>query len=559
MKLSARRHIERGVRQARQRVRIPFYSQTVLGLYLSSSGVTGVALQCSGARIDDVQVYEEQVGDHGDLDTCLQRLAARLDGQHACVVGHLDAAHVRYRLAEGPAFEDWEVFEAWLQAEAARLLPAGSSADDFTLRYHVLSATEATTRCFVALAHEQATQARHARLQAAGFAPDALCCAATALALAWPLHRARGEAAQRVLLYVDHTAAMWLRAGPDALDSLSTTPHAATTWPELAAALQTQEASHQQGSTGLACLDAVGFPPVADVAHQADDGSLALLAQAPPARLSIPSGDQQTALEGRAAIAGALALQVVHADRPALNFLPAHEAEASRQHRERAEAFRLTAWVWGLLLTVVLGATWAASATEVRMQEAAVAVDAVAAQLAEIEQAREELQRLRMEVRQAEHLVGERTHTSTVLAWIGRIVPEAVWLYDVALLPASESALSGTTHISFRIRGATLDEAAIATYMDGLGQAPFVHHVGLAFSEQLPLDRLSLPSSALRVLPSSRSRVAMRFEMLVEVDVARASPALPAGAWADEPEADDSVRYAPTSAATALPSLPSHE
>jgi hypothetical protein len=105
-------------------------------------------------------------------------------------------------------------------------------------------------------------------------------------------------------------------------------------------------------------------------------------------------------------------------------------------------------------------------------------------QIARMEQVRASIQGLERGVARAERLVAERTNVAGVLAGIGRIVPDGLWL-DVLTLdrPIAQPAC-------LTLVGTALHELSLTIYLDRLERLPLAEKVRLRYAEAVSVQRL---------------------------------------------------------------------
>ncbi len=478
-----------------RRLKVPFATRTLLGITIGDDEVICTELVCFGTTLTHARIQREFIDDH-DVEGALKRLADTVKPTHAYVAGALDPQHVRYQLAEGPVFDEWSSFAAWLEAEASHLLPLGARLDDFETRYRILEATEIGTWCLIALVHREAAHARHTLLVEAGFAPVLLGCldaeAAALLAV-------EAESPQVITLSVHPTHAALGVSQQGSLKKLIA----------LASGTDDLEALCAEVQSYLLSLDSIPTSaPVVVAGHQAAAVVQCLRRNAGktfPIRestLSLAVSDASLTVPPDALPSAALALGLLHGTDPSLNFLPPSETQARKQHLERADAMRLLVMVGGMLFLCVLFLFGTGNYIASKKAASDAALRTVSGQIAEIEAAQENLAQWKRDVAQAERLVVERTHAAAVLTVVGRVAPEGVWLSGITLENTDNAP--GTHRLT--LQGAAVDEPSMATYLDRLEQASFIRNVRLLYSERIAANRLLMQAA-------QGSRPVIRFEM----------------------------------------------
>lgn len=447
---------------------LPFLHPSAAALHVGERRLTWVSAARWRHRLHALAITHEAFED-GDAAAALARLVARVKPPHPYVVTHLDAMHLRHAVLHGPAFDDAAAFGAWLQAEAARLLPPHAAPGDFVPRCLVLDEEDEQARCLLVLASRNAVAQRVALLGGAGLKPLRLTSTSAALSQLIGLAAHRTETRTALLHLRTHDAVL-MHAEEGRLAAMTLLPFSPA---ETEAALLLDEvgAVLPEGAGALSIVGE-GAGRLADAARGGGPGVpvRAFGAGAFPRLSGLADGEVPPVV---------LALHTLFTEAGAVNFLDEESIYEGRQAIEKREALRASLALGSLvgLLLLVLTGVHAGLAT--RQAASSAVLQTLAAEVEARAAARADVARLERELRHAERLVAERTDVARLLESVGRAVPEALWL-DAATLEETPGAVQLT------LRGAALRERALAGYLHRLERAAFGADVRLLYSEAVP-------------------------------------------------------------------------
>jgi len=449
-------------------MRLPFVHSTTSGLYITDTGVVWVSGTRLGSRWRRVEQAYEAVED-GDLEAALVRLVEHLAPSIQYVISHLDPLHVRHVMVQGPALDDADSFEAWLEAEAQRHLPPRATLSNFAIRVQVLEQAEAYTRCLLVLASREAVEARVALLEAAGLRPLGIRSIDVASGEALRLHGAFAEG-RSALLFLRPEDATLLHYREGVLQSLETLPFGVGGM-DVLSLLQAVSAYLAPMPDRLFVMGTTSAEVIAQ-AREADLFECAMLEgtlDLSPYMKAPPLGSDHIP-------AAALVLPGHVAASEAINFLEPDAASERLQALEKREAMRALLLLGGFVALVYLLQALATVYLGGKQAAAEVALSQLADHVARIEQVHEAVQRLERDVAQAEQLVHERTHVAGILTGMGAGAPEGLWLETVDLEAATDRARLTLLGMAYR-------EGNVARYLERLEQAPFATNVRLLYAE----------------------------------------------------------------------------
>ncbi|MDX1545801.1 MAG: PilN domain-containing protein [Rhodothermales bacterium] len=448
---------------------LPFLHPSAAALYVGKRRLTWVSAVRWRHRLHALALTHEPLGD-GGAAAALARLVARVRPPHPYVVTHLDALHLRHAVLHGPGFDDAAAFGAWLQAEAARLLPPRAAPGDFVSRCLILDEEDEQARCLLVLASRNAVAQRVAMLGGAGLKP--LCLTSTSAALSQLLGLAAHRTeARTALLHLRTHDALLMHAEEGRLAAMTLLPCSPA---ETEAALLLGEvAAVLPGGVGSLSIVGEGAGRLAEAARTA--GGLGVPVR-PFGAAALP---RVRGLPADEAPAAALALYALFADAAALSFLDEETIYEGVQAIEKREALRASLALGSIVGLLLLALTAVHAGLATRQAASSAVLKTLAAEVEARAATRADVARLERELRHAERLVAERTDVARLLEAVGRAVPEALWL-DAAALEETPGAVQLT------LRGAALSERALAVYLHRLERAAFGATVRLLYSEAVP-------------------------------------------------------------------------
>jgi Tfp pilus assembly protein PilN len=452
-------------------MKIPFLHQDTAGLYITEGELVWVALRCTRRRWRILQTEIEAIED-GDLRAALDRLKDRVSYQNVPLVTNLDAYHVRHFVLQGPALDDPETLQIWLQNEAVRRLPPGTDPERFVFRFRLLEQTEDLTRGLLVVASTKAVQERAKLLLDVGLNLTGLGSIHAAIDQVLALQHGFSDEATLILLHHRKDVVLFTYHNSilqtiNQLESCADSREAILQGIKTHLSLPDPNVQTQEKPNRLYIIS----PDAESLARMARDVKLI---NGPIQEVRVISSISQP-LSPAQVPAAAFAFKAFFSGMDTINFLDSEQAYTQRQIVEKHEAMQAVLSLGGLLMVMLLVVTLISGYLDYEQAKTDEQLSLYAEQVAEIDQARSNLELLETSVRQAEHLVLERTGVAQILEAIGRATPEEVWLdaLDFETTDVHEVTLNGFSYY----------ESGLNTFLTRLEQWPSARQVQLVVSE----------------------------------------------------------------------------
>ena len=425
---------------------IPFLHKTAAGIIESASTLMWVRVAFFRGRLIHLE-YEEEVFEEENKEEAWERLASRVPVKSVPVALKVNPMYRRLHLVEGPVFEDDEDFDQWLEAEIARLIPAGGDKKAFKVMHEIVGLTDSAVRCLVLITRKGAQIPLVQEAEESGFHVAVVTSPIAGMHLdiesgerGWGVLKAENEA---ILFYHEQ-------------GELSVVEELVSNDNELLI----QEAKKFVAESGTQNLEAVSEIRLFDEAQDADlllDGF-----QVPYRFLS------------------AFWLAVAASRGTTLNALDPDQAAASRDATHRA-VFMQSALRFGLVLgaglllvtAAMLGTSQLRAQSEAELQQ-------LSGQLAKVEEAHVRVEQLEADLDQSLQLVHLRTHTASLIEQLALRVPEHIWLTGIRYEAESDLV----------VQGHALDRIAITEFVLSLETAPFTEAMSLQYANEVQASKV---------------------------------------------------------------------
>lgn len=178
----------------------------------------------------------------------------------------------------------------------------------------------------------------------------------------------------------------------------------------------------------------------------------------------------------------AFAVKALYLDADSINFLTEDERHTARDREDRQEVMQAGVLGGGLLALLLFLVTGLQMYFERQASQAEQQLAQLDQQLTRVEEAREERDRLRRQLRKSRALVVERTHAASLMDHVGQALPRGLWL------DALEIARVERDSASVRTAGFAVPEASVASYLSRLEQRPQLDQVRLRYSRVLSAE-----------------------------------------------------------------------
>ncbi len=462
-------------------MRIPFLQVDGTALVITREDVRCVVLRRSPRSLRVRHVDQEPIVDQ-DATSALERLKARMP-KHAVVgpiASHLDRFQIRHAIVQGPALDDDEAVEVWLQREISQLLPLGQREADYIVRIRMLEQTEAGTRALIVLARKEAVVAREKIIQEAGLVPVGIGSLDVAIEHTLLVDSAFLEE-EALVLYVTSSEVVWLRYSSGILQVFDRFERVAGVHreKEIISHLRDQLAEEAEAGAKVERIYLVGHDVDAillEARAAAWSGPSLTLAQV-PARVEDPAWSTPGIIPSVG-----LALTSCFSELDTVNFLPEDVVFARRQEAEKKDAMLSILTVGAVLVFLFLFSMMLGLYLEGKNDAADAQLLVLSDEVGEIERARRELKTLEGAVKQAEEFVLERTQVALLLRTVAEGMPEQLWLDALNVEPGDP--------LEVTLNGVTFFEEDLAAYISALEGLAWTENVRLVYSQAQQAGRL---------------------------------------------------------------------
>lgn len=458
-------------------MQIPFLDKCVLVFDAANGEAHLVEVRSRGGRLSIIRMLKQPV--QGKLTETRTRAAVCLDAQH-----------VRHVVLHGPAFDDPESLELWVQSEIERQLPDHVDSDDFVVRRRVLEQTEKHTRILMALARHEAIEAKKAQLEDRELHPLSIDSKEASMARILAYHPLFGVGSVAVVL-VHHTSASLIYYEDGILQTIVSLAQ------DSAASSALVEEVHSTLIAWMAEGIMYSLPAVMIVGEGSEaiiremQQNVALREHVTDATIQIPTRPDHLKISPEQAPLAAIAIQQIYPELNDFNFLDEAQAEEGCELIEKQEALLSMLIGGGILVSLLLITIVAAGFIATRLSASEARLLEMADQITQIEAARAEVEQLSQDVAQAKKLATERTRTAIILETAARQVPAGLWLEAIDVERGAEEAI-------LKLSGLALDQQELAQYLDRLEEASLMEGVRLAYSENISAEQHYRHASTVR-------------------------------------------------------------
>lgn len=409
---------------------LPLVHHTGTGLWVGPDRIVLMALVRFRDSVRTVSLQEEPIVE-GRIECALNRLAERCPPSNYYVVSNLDTATVKHVLLNGPAFDDVRDRSHWIQRQIDAALPGGKPNELFCTSHVVFPVENSRTKVLVGIARADVVEARARLLRQAGFRPLGLSTLPSVFAAAFMLDPKIIEGATHV------------------------------SW------------NDPDDGFRISLMDGyvseLEYPFVTE-----PDDTLPIGSTVIPAGFTDPDG----LLRPHTIPAAAMAMVRLYSGLEHLDFLDKDTKTLYRNTYEKSQSVRLMGNVFGtiaLLWLLISVTVWQLSRFERQTQSE---INAIAAEWQAIERRIDEVERLRVLLRETSSVVSSRTRMTPILDLVGASVPTGLWLTSLSISPVSAHAYDVT------LEGATRNEFLIPRLLDNLRIEPTVETAELSYSRK---------------------------------------------------------------------------
>jgi Tfp pilus assembly protein PilN len=308
------------------------------------------------------------------------------------------------------------------------------------------------------------------------------------------------EVLSKNLLFIDqraHTTSMLVTANGN---PVLYREYAASTSATLKSEIQKVFSSWQiDGQKSIDKIIFVGDSAASETTRAILPGDIAATIGQPLAGL-LQNGEK---LDARYSLAAGLALKPCFPELNAINLLPAEKSSRLKQRHEKKRALRLilAGGVLTLLCLVALNVLKLILTNKLTASEEQ--IFALASQLAAHAELQKEQSQLQQALTDVQRLVTQRSQYAQLLEEISRVMPEGVWLHELAIAPNDDTTnenRKGTRRNQVQLRGWAFDEGKVAALLAQLENSPRVSQVRLLSTTRLAADEV-WQRSRLRKMP----------------------------------------------------------
>jgi Tfp pilus assembly protein PilN len=207
-------------------------------------------------------------------------------------------------------------------------------------------------------------------------------------------------------------------------------------------------------------------------------------------------------LDSRYSLAAGLALKPYFPALNTINLLPAEKSIRLKEQREKKRAVRLilAGGVLTLLCLVVLNVLQFILTNQLATSEEQ--IFALASQLSEHAELQKEQSQLQQALADVQRLVTQRSQYAQLLEEVSRVMPEGVWLHEIAIAPNDTTNENGKNarRSQVQLRGWAFDESKVAALLAQLENSPQVSQVRLLSTTRLAAEEV-WQRSRLKMVP----------------------------------------------------------
>ncbi|MCI0616379.1 PilN domain-containing protein [bacterium] len=470
------------------------------GLDLGNDAVKVVVLQKFFNRLRLVKFGEEKFVSPKPADeeiiAAIRRLFERLRIKNRNVVIHFGGVGVRYLVLEGPLLSASELLE-WIRHYCAERLPKTANVAQLIFSYHVLQQTENSQKLMVCYCQPHILQEKLQWVEAAGLQP--VMVGAGELDLFHAFAFGAEDVFSKNLLFIDqriHTTALLVTAnGNPVLYREFATSTFAMLKSEIQKVLSSWQADDQK--------------PIDKIILVGDSAAPETVQAMLPAEITVTVGQPLLGLlrDGQIlapkySLAAGLALKPYFPALNAIDLLLAEKRSRLKQQQEKRRALRLILAGGVLTLLCLVGLNVLKLILTNKLAASEEQIFALASQLAAHAKLQKEQLQLQQALADVQLLVTQRSQYAPLLEEVSRVMPEGVWLHELAIASNDSLAESGknTRRNQVQLRGWAFDEGKVAALLAQLENSPQVSQVRLLSTTRLAADEV-WQRSRLRKMP----------------------------------------------------------
>ncbi len=460
------------------------------GLDISADAIRAVVLQKFFNRLRLVKFGEEKFASPKpspeEIIAAIRRLFERLRIKNKDVVIHLGGVGVRYLVVEAPLLPPAELLD-WIRRHCAERLPKTANVAQLIFSYHVLQQTENGLKLMICYCQPHILQEKLQWVEAAGLQPTMV--GAGELDLFHAFAFGAEDVLSKNLLLIDQraqtTALLVTANGNPILYREFAASTSATLKNEIQKVLSSWQAD---GQKPIDKIILVGDGVAPETVRAILPGDIAATIGQPLEGLL----QNKEKLDSRYSLAAGLALKPYFPLLNTINLLPAEKRSRLKQQHEKKRALRLILAGGVLTLLCLVGLNVLKLILTNKLAASEEQIFALASQLSEHAELQREQAQLQQALAGVQQLITQRSQYAQLLEEVSRVMPEGVWLHELAMAPSDTTNENGkgTRRSQVQLRGWAFDEGKVAALLAELENSPQVSQVRLLSTTRLAADEV---------------------------------------------------------------------
>jgi Tfp pilus assembly protein PilN len=481
---------------------------TSVGLDLGAEGVKVVVLKKLRNRIRLAKFGEEKIAagvpSRESVVPAIRKLFDRLQIRQKEVTIHFGGVGVRLMVVDAPLLAPAELLD-WVRHHCSERLPKTANVAQLIFSYHVLQQTDHGLKVMVAYCQPHVLQEKLEWVEAAGLQPVMVGAGELDLFLAFAFDRE--DLFNRTLLFLD------LRATGAAF--LITAAGNPGFYRENGFSADRQiVVSHVQSEIQkvLASWQPENRAPIDKIILVGDEAEQqAILPSGIPIEAGVPLQGllkPEENLSPRFSLAAGLALKKYYPLLNTIDLLPDEKKTKIKQQNEKQRALRVTLAGGSLILLCWLALSLLKLIVTEKLEVSQEQLLALESQIAAYEQLQKEQTQLQQALFDVQRLVTQRSQYAQLLEEISRLMPEGVWLHEIAVTPRDTvgDGAEKTRRSKVQLRGWAFDEGKVAVLLGELEGSRYVSEVRLLATTRVAASEV-WQRSKLRKIPLVEFRI----------------------------------------------------